>query len=86
MQCYRKDKSIIIDIPESLLIFAVKNNPDYKVKIRDKEEFLNYVIRNIVEETGFDFDSGLSSFKRLLDEVAEDAATNGAGIDFGEFI
>ena len=84
IKSYRKDGNIIIEIPEETLIFAVENNPEDSAKVTDKEEFLNYISNSLVEEIGFDSDSGLSSFYRLLDEAAIDAVESDRGVEFTE--
>lgn len=81
IKTYRKDGNIVIEIPEETLIFAVENNPDGAVKVYDKEQFLNFVAESVVEEVGFNHDSGLSSFHRLLDETAEEAIEGDKGVE-----
>ncbi|MDQ4121672.1 MAG: hypothetical protein M3209_09530 [Acidobacteriota bacterium] len=82
IKSFRKDGNIVIEIPEETFIFAVENNPDAPVKVTDKDEFLNYIAEMLVEEIGYNHDSGLSSFQRLLDEAAEDAVESDKGVEF----
>lgn len=83
---FRRDGKIIIEIPEDILIDAVEGNPDsdFGMKVRDEDEYLDYVCANLVNELGYDADTGIGSFYRLLDEMTIDAAENDAGIDIEE--
>jgi hypothetical protein len=67
------------------LIFAVEKHPEDPVKVTNKEEFLNYITESLVEEIGFNHDSGLSSFHRLLDEAAQEAVESDKGVELAEF-
>jgi hypothetical protein len=73
--------SIIIDIPEDLLISAVEGNPDFEgLAVTDREKFLNFVADNLIEEIGYDADTGIGLFYRLLDQAAEQAAESDEGV------
>lgn len=74
---YRKDGKIIIEMPEDLLIFAAENNDYYNLKVFDKELFLNYIANNLVSETGFNGETGLSGFEELLDNMFVEAGEYG---------
>ena len=69
-RAYRKGGKIIIEMPESNLIFAVENNPRYGVWISNKEAYLDNVTKNLLEYTSGTDDDPL--FFRLFDEITED--------------
>lgn len=68
---------IIIEMPCDTLIFAQKNNPEFfRVKIVDKERFLNEVANRFIN---FDTDqeTGLSRFYQMLDDITSEIVEDG---------
>lgn len=72
-----EDGNLVIKMPVKLLIHAEQNNPEFfKVKIIDKEKFVNEVASRFIEFDE-DPDTGLSRFYQMLDDITEEIIEDG---------
>jgi hypothetical protein len=83
----RRNGMIVIEIPENTVIYAAENNPDYQnAKVFNREDFLDFVTNRIVQEVGYEADTGLSGFYRLLDDASLEALESYEGIEIQESV
>lgn len=66
----RTEKGIEILIPTELLAIVAEENPEYPVKVNDKERLADLVMNELEHNLGDD-SSGCTGFQELLDEAVQ---------------
>ncbi len=81
MKVYRKDGNLIFEMPEDNVIFGAEHSPNYKIRVIDRELFLNHIRDRFLDlgDSG-DF-NGEPNINRFLDELVVSAIESAAGCD-----